>query len=206
MTIQETSAARAGGVIALFTRLWAELKANRRAVLGLLAIGVLVAGYGLLALDDAVDAAREREIDVTHRLQRLVGFGNEQDWLHRAALSQEMRRTLESRLWHAENEGIGRAAAQDWVTKLGREAGLEKMRVSVDATKPTGLPVNYRAITATITALYTEASLVGFIDRIQREPLLAVVDHFQVHERPVPALEMKLIAYFVLGADQSTAK
>jgi len=206
MTIQETFATKAGGLVTFVARLRAELKSNRRAVLGLLAIGVLMAGYGLLALDDAVDAARQREIDVTHRLQRLVGFGNEHDWLHRAALSQKMRGTLESRLWHAENEGIGRAALQDWATKLGREAGLDKMRVSVEATKPASLPPNYRAITATVAALYTETSLIGFIDRVQREPLMVVVDHFQVRERPVPSLEVKLIAYFVLGSERSIAK
>ena len=206
MTIQETFAARAGGLIALFGRLRAELKANKRAAIGLLAIGVLIGGYGLLAFDDAIDAERSRQVDASNRLQQQMAMGREKEWLQRAALSQQTRGALEARLWHAEHEGIGRASVQDWVTGLGRDAGLDKMRVSVEATKPTGLPSNYRAITATITAIYTDASLTDFIDRIERERQLVVVDHLQIHEKPVPSLEMRLIAYAVIGANGSAAK
>ena len=61
-------------------------------------------------------------------------------------------------------------------------------------------------MTATITALDTEASLIAFLHRIKRETRLLVIDHLNVRAQPIPSLEMKLVAYTVVNADASPVK
>jgi len=206
MTVQGSIAERAAGLLSLFGQLRAELKANRRAAAGLLAVGCLLAGYGLVTLDDAVGALRTRYIETGHRLDRLAAIGQEKDWPARAALSEQMRASLEGRLWKGDSEGIVQADIQDWITNHAREAGLEKVQASIEITKPQKLPVDYRMAVATIKALDTESSLVSFLDRIQRNPQLLIVDRLQVRTRPTPAMEMKLVAYALINNSQLPQK
>jgi hypothetical protein len=201
MTIQEGLAKNSAGLIALVGRLRAELKTNRRAVAGLLAIGCLAAGYGFLGLGDAIDSLRGSYVEATYRLERQIAAGREKEWPARAAASGETRRSLESRLWKGESEGMARADLQDWVTTNAREAGLERVQVKIELAKPKGLPADFREVTATITALDTEASLIAFLHRIKGETRLLVVDHLNVRAQPIASLEMKLVAYTVVNAD-----
>lgn len=206
MTIQEGIAKRSGGLITWAGRILAELKTNRRAAAGLLAIGCLAAGYGLLGLDDAIGGLRGSYADAARRLERQVESGRETEWLGRAAASGELRRSLEKRLWNSESEGMARADLQDWVTTNARAAGLEKVQVKIELVKPAGLPANFRQVTATINSLDTEVSLIAFLDRIKSEARLLVVDHLQVRTQPISTLEMKLVAYTVVNADAPRLK
>jgi hypothetical protein len=206
MTIQEGLAKNSAGLIALVGRLRAELKTNRRAALGLLAIGCLAAGYGFLGLGDAIDNLRGSYVEATYRLERQVAAGREREWPARAAASAEARRSLEARLWKGQSNGMARADLQDWVTTNAREAGLERVQVKIELAKLKGLPANLREVTATITALDTEASLIAFLDRIKRETRLLVIDHLSVRTQPIPSLEMKLVAYTVVNADAPPLK
>jgi len=172
----------------------------------LLVLGCLAAGYGLLSLDDAIGSAAASYSDATHRLERVILSGQEKDWPARAAASVTLRKSLEARLWRGESEGMARADLQDWVTNTAREAGLEKAQVRIELIKPTGMPADFRQLTATITALDTEESLFAFLDQIKREPRLLVVDQLLVRQRPVSSLEMKLVAYAALGGNGSAEK
>jgi len=206
MTVQGSGFQKSAKLITLVGRLWRELKTNRRAAAGLLVLGCLAAGYGLLSLDDAIGSAAASYSDATHRLERVILSGQEKDWPARAAASVTLRKSLEARLWRGESEGMARADLQDWVTNTAREAGLEKAQVRIELIKPTGMPADFRQLTATITALDTEESLFAFLDQIKREPRLLVVDQLLVRQRPVSSLEMKLVAYAALGGNGSAEK
>jgi hypothetical protein len=206
MTVQGSVFQKSAELLVLVGRFRRELKTNRRAVIGLLALGCLVAGYGLLSLDDAIDSLAGTYREATHRLERVIASGGEKDWPARATASTGIRKSLEARLWKGESEGMARADLQDWVTNTARDAGLEKAQVRIELTKPTGMPADFRQLTATITALDTEASLLALLDRIKREPRLLVVDHLLVRQQPVPSLEMKLVAYAALAGNGSAEK
>jgi hypothetical protein len=206
MTAQGSAFQKSADLIALVGRLRAELKTNRRAAVGLLVLGSVAAGYGLLSLDDAIGSLRATYGEATHRLERVTASGREKDWPARAAASAAIRKSLEGRLWKGESEGMARANLQDWVTNNAREAGLEKAQVRIELIKPKGVPADFRQLTATITAPNTEISLFAFLDRIKREPRLLVVDHLLVRQRPVPSLEMKLVAYAALTSSGSAEK
>jgi hypothetical protein len=206
MTVQVSVFRKSADLIAFVARLRTELKTNRRAALGLLMLGCLAAGYGLLSLDDAIGGLAASYSGATHRLQRVTEADQERDWPARAAASAAMRKSLEGRLWKGESEGMARADLQDWATSNAREAGLEKAQVRIELIKPKGMPDDFRQLTATITALDTEDSLFAFLDRINREPRLLVVDHLLVRQRPVSSLEMKLVAYAALAGNGSAEK
>lgn len=195
MTAQNDILAKRGGGFGLAASVFAELKSNRRAAGGLLALAVLAAGYGLLPLGDADEALRGSYVQANLRLQRIAAGAAEKDWQARAEASTALRDTLEKRLWPAESEGVARADVQDWVTTAGRDAGLDKLRVTIELTRPKGLAPDLRQVIATINAPFTDTGLIRFLERIARKSHLLVVDRLHVQQRPIASIEMTLIAY-----------
>jgi len=185
--------------------IWAELRTNRRAVLGLLAIVTIVVGYGLVWLNDAAARLRLEEGRERLRLQRVVEIARETEWPERVDASQQAREALEARLWTAPSEGVARADIQDWISGIGREVGLPNLDIRIELTKPPALPADLRQITATIAAQPLEAAVVAMLDRIERSPHLVVVDRLNLKQQPGPYLEMALIGYARIGAARDNA-
>jgi hypothetical protein len=195
MSVPDEFPAKRGGLAGALAEMTAELRRNKRALGGVLAIFVLVGGYGLLVLDDAVVSLRASRNEAGQRLERLAAVGQERDWPARAAASATLRRTLEQRLWPADSEGVARADLQDWVSNAARAAGLERLQVTIESAHPKELPADLRAVTAKLTAVPSEAALEGFLKRVAQDPHLIVVERLHASERPVPLLEMTLVTY-----------
>jgi hypothetical protein len=195
MTAQDNVLSKRGGLLSLAAGLFSELQTNRRAAGGLLVIAILAGGYGLFPLGDASDALRGSYVQASLRQERIAGAGTEKDWPARAEASTALREALEKRLWPAESEGVARANVQDWVTAAGRDAGLDKLRVTIELTRPKGLAPDLRQVIATINASFTDTTLIRFLERAARESHLLVIDRLHVQQRPVAMIEMTLIAY-----------
>jgi hypothetical protein len=197
--------ARRSAMVGSLLGFWAELQTNRRAAGGLLLIAALIAGYGLLSLDDAT--ARLRSVGTREhlRLQHIVEIGQERDWPERVTSSAQLRQALEARLWASESEGVARADIQDWISSIGREVGLPMLDIRIELTKPTALPAGLRQINATITAQPVEEAVTAMLERIERAPHLVVVDRLNLKQQPAPFLEMVLVAYAKIGDGQGLA-
>jgi hypothetical protein len=197
--------ARRSAMVGSLLGFWAELQTNRRAAGGLLLIAALIAGYGLLSLDDAT--ARLRSVGTREhlRLQHIVEIGQERDWPERVTSSARLRQALEARLWASESEGVARADIQDWISSIGREVGLPMLDIRIELTKPTALPAGLRQINATITAQPVEEAVTAMLERIERAPHLVVVDRLNLKQQPAPFLEMVLVAYAKIGDGQGLA-
>jgi hypothetical protein len=206
MTVLANISIKSSRPMALLARLRAELAANRRAALGFAAIVGIGAVYGLLGTADGIDARRERYIEMTRHLDRLREVGRDKAWPTRAATSGVLRAALETRLWPGDTDGIVQAGIQDWVTNQARQAGLERVQVTLETTRPKDLPANFRQVSATITALDTEPAVVAFLDRISRDSRLLVVDQLKIEETPVHSMEMRLLAFAVVRADGPTPR
>jgi hypothetical protein len=178
--------------------LLAEARSNRRAALGLAVAGLLLAAVGAGRLDDAVDAMRRSYLQQAQLLQRLAAAGG--DWKDRAAASSATRRALEGRLWSAESEGVAGANLADWVSRAAHASGLTELQVKVELAALKDLPANRRQLTATITALQTEPAMIAFLEQIEQEPRLLVVERLHVVEQPLPRLEMTLLAQAELAS------
>jgi hypothetical protein len=206
MTGLDLTAMKGGRLAALLPRITAELKGNPRARLGLLAIGVIAAVYVVFQLDDQIGFERAAYFDNARRLERTAALAQEREWPARAKESAAARAILEAKLWRADSEGLALANFQDWVTSAGRQAGLDKLQVQVAWSRPKGMPPGIGQLSATVTAIETEAALIGFLDRIARDPHLLVMERLQVEERPARALEMTLDAYARIDAAGPAAK
>lgn len=173
----------------------AEIRTNLRAAAGIFAIALLIAGYGLLHLDAAVDAMRRSYVDKQLYLERLLASAAQEGWQDRARQSAKLRSALEQRLWTGDSEGVVRANVEDWINRIGRAAGLDKLRVRIEVAKPQGLPDDLRRVMATITAVQSEPTMLRFLYRIARDSHLLVVEHLHVATRPIAMLEMTLSTY-----------
>jgi hypothetical protein len=175
--------------------LWAELRTNRRAAVGLIIIGALIAGYGLTLVRHRTFEMRAAYSREHLQLERLVAISQEQDWPQRAEASAALRSTLEGRLWVAETEGLARADLQAWIGGVGREIGLPIADIRVELSKPQTLRPELRKITATIAAQPSEMAVIALLERIQRAPHLTVVERLHVRQLPNPILELVLVSY-----------
>ena len=191
--------ARRSGAIGAALGWWAELRNNRRAAAGLLAVLALVGSYGFLSLRDATEQARLARDRELVRLQRVMTIAQERDWPRRAEVAAAARAALEARFWVAESEGIARADIQDWVTGICREAGLPALDVRIELTKPQSIPSGLRQVSATITAQPSEAAVITLLEAIDRAPHLIVVERLNVRQQPSPFLEMVLVGYARIG-------
>jgi hypothetical protein len=200
MTAPEEVLDKEGATGPALARLLAELRRNKRALGGVLLIVALLAGYGMLMLDDATAGLRAGYLETGRQLDRLRALAQEKDWTQRAADSTALRRSLEQRLWQADSEGVARADLQDWVTNAARAAGLERLQVTIDLTRPKELPADLRQVTARITGAQSEAALEGFLDRVGSEPRLIVVERLHAQQHPFPLLEMTLASWAKIAA------
>jgi len=183
--------------------LWAELRNNRRAGLGLIAILVLIAVYGIVVMRGAtarVEAAYAREVQ---RLERIAAVAKEPDWPQRAEASTALRAGLENRLWMAESEGIAQANLQAWISNVGREIGMPVFDIRIETAKPKNLPDELRQITATITAQPSEMAVVAFLERLEQAPNLTVVSRLHLRQQPGPMLELVLVGYARIGGSNA---
>jgi hypothetical protein len=186
---------------------WNEVRANRRAQLGLILITVLIAGYGLSLLRGATirsEASYQRD---AQKLARLVATEAERDWPQRAKASAALRSDLDQRLWTAESEGVAQANLQALIASVGREIGLPMFDIRIEAAKLKNLPPELRQITATITAQPSETAVIALLERLDRAPHLTVVARLHIHEQPNPMLELVLVGYArITGAEPGSPK
>lgn len=189
-----TASKRHGSLASQARRLLDEFSGNRRAQAGLAVIALLLAALGWSRLDTAVERLRREEAQQRQLLERIVALRGEGQWVERAAASDTLRRALEDRLWPAESEGAAAANLSDFVTNVGRQAGLINVQVKVDIGRPKPLPGDYRQLLATVSALPSVPSLLAFLDRLQQEPHLLRVERLVIQQQPLPRLDLTLVA------------
>lgn len=197
MTVLENWRMKGGPLAGLAGSVFAELKTNRRAALGLLAITLLAGIYGLMLAGSAVDAMRGSYVAARLHLARISQAGHAASWPARARASTALREALERRLWPADSGGVARADLQDWIARAAAKAGLHKVRVTLSIARPKGLPTNIREVSATISAAGSGIGTAAFrlLDLVESDPRLLVTDRLHVQEQPVPALDMTLVSY-----------
>lgn len=206
MSAQASTGAGVGRFTGPAGRLWEQLGTNRRAAGGLIVIVALLALYGVFVLDDLNNAKRRAYREQIAQTQRSLAISKDKNWPSRAEESAVVRTALEKRMWQFESEGVALANLQDWMTAAGRDAGLGKLLVKIDVARPKDLGANMVQFSATITASQTEESLRKFLEKIERDPHLFIVQTMHVQRRP-NLLEMTLLTYAnIIGPSGAAAK
>lgn len=96
----------------------------------LIALGFVLAVFGLLELTDTKDSLLTEKQALSAEIQSLAE-GSISDWEERVALASEARAAWTETRWQAETPGIASANVQKYLTELTREVGLESVRLTV---------------------------------------------------------------------------
>lgn len=96
----------------------------------LIALGFVLAVFGLLELTDTKDSLLTEKQALSAEIQSLAE-GSTSDWEERVALASEARAAWTETRWQAETSGIASANVQKYLTELTREVGLDSVRLSV---------------------------------------------------------------------------
>jgi len=104
-----------------------------RAQHALVAIGVLIALIGLATLSDMRNEQSNRRADLLSEYNALSGPTGVTDWQERVSGAIQVKQAWEQKRWSAPTTGIASANAQEFLSNLAREVGLESVRHSVSS-------------------------------------------------------------------------
>jgi hypothetical protein len=195
MNVQLSGNPRVRELLAPVARLWGELKSNPRALVGAVAIAGLLALSLLLRLHGAGKELRLDYQKQEAQLQRIAAIAQEGDWNARAKDSAKQLQAQQDLLWTADSDGAAQADLQDWLSHLAQDTGLERPQVKVEVARPKDLPADYHQLTAEINARVTDATMMAFLDRLEKAPHLIVVQQFHAQGAPVSNLQATIITY-----------
>lgn len=173
-----------------------EVKSNRRLVIGLAALGLLVWYAVVIALGDQATRLEAELRGIQAEADRLARVDRERDWPQRLAEVERVRQTLESRLWQNTSESVARVDFQDWVSRVAREAGLERPDIRPEASTSVPAIPGMVQFNVTLSAAFTPESFHLFLAQTAVAPKLVVVQSVRVEREPLRRVTFLLSAYF----------
>jgi len=130
-----------------------ELKQNTRLRIGVWLILAILAGYGLMLLDEERQSlAKEHESKLGH-LTRLKGVVSQTQWTQRIQQINQVKVFFEEKLWRANTKGLAEADVQSWLDF--RTKKLENSRVKVENAVDMDNQSNLWMVSADVRADFT---------------------------------------------------
>jgi hypothetical protein len=172
-----------------------EARANPRVLAGLAAILLLLWGYGLIGLVDAVDASARRLADAELELRRATGLAGESGWEARVAEAEGLKARLIQRLWVAETEGQAMADFQEAMSKAARESGIGRVQVRVDRDPTQAQASGLRVFNATIGGDFAPEALSNFLLKLEATDRFIQVRTLRTVRQPIARLDMTVATY-----------
>lgn len=162
--------------------------------------------YGLFELLDWSNTLEQERIDAQKKYNQTEALAREQFWEERKGISQELLKTLESRLWPIQNDGTARASLDKELSQIAEKAGLERFKVTTDP-KPVidkNAP-NYKKFTSTIMATNNKPEIVeAFLDALAHahEERLFIIQNFEMRMKPFPQLRVSISVIMPIGDEK----
>jgi hypothetical protein len=172
-----------------------ELASNQRARWGLAAIGAGLLAFGYLVLYDAVEAQNNRLNERLRRITRLEEVAQDKDWIARGSAASGLSVQLEGRLWPSDTDGLALADFQDWITRMGREAGLSGLQIRPEIDTSLNGPLKLRKMSASVSGPFDPEIFEKFIDSVSKGNRLTIVDRLTIHSSPIQRFELTLATY-----------
>lgn len=180
-----------------------ELHRNSRLRLGLWLIGLILAGYGLFALDDQRRASQAELEQAREHLAKIQTIARQQDWPNRAEAAAELRQTLEAKLWTATSKGLAQANFQAWLSEQTKQSGLVNTRLAVENTVPVpGRPSLWR-VGARLEGDFRQPALDQLLLALAREPRLIQIERLEIRKTTQSRFSLVVSGYFQASADES---
>jgi hypothetical protein len=172
-----------------------EAGANPRVLIGLAAILLLLWGYGLIAMIEAVDAAERRLLDTQAEIRRVTRVAGETGWAERAEQTNALKARLLARLWAAETEGQAQADFQEAVARAARESGLGRPQIRVDRDPTQAPALGVRVLSASIGADFAPQPLSDFLLKLAALDRIVQVRSLRTTRQPIARLDMLVATY-----------
>ena len=157
-----------------------EWQANKRLQLFSIVAVVLVVFWVHVKLNDWRHSKQveAKAALVTYKDTQAVARENE--WPERAKASEDVLKTLHTKLWSATSEGEAEAKLRDWLQKIAKESGITIDRVAVEiGPAPRGFM--WRPVHADIQGKYQAGVWQSMIEKMGKNNPPVVVDFEQLN-------------------------
>lgn len=172
-----------------------EARANPRVLAGLAAILLLLWGYGLMGLLDAVAASERRLAGIESEIRRQTATAGEKGWAERAESAQALRQRLLSRLWPGETEGQAQADFQEAIGRAVREAGIGRPALRVDRDPAPVANLGVQTLSASVGGDFTPQTLHAFLVKLGQLDRTVQIRTLRTQRQPIARLDLQIAAY-----------
>ena len=184
--------ARSDGPVAQIRREWA---ANPRLRLGAIAIGVILAEYLLLVLQDLRASLQDHYAERTGYLAKLQALSGQEVWLERASEVARVRAALEAEIPPVATVGIAQATVQGWL----REAAVAFSEdANIQAATPSRIAEDSDIwrVPVVVSGKLDPARYVQLIGMIEKRPNLAVIGEAMILNRENRTFSLTVVSYY----------
>ena len=184
--------ARSDGPVAQIRREWA---ANPRLRLGAIAIGVILAEYLLLVLQDVRASLQDHYAERTGYLAKLQALSGQEVWLERASEVARVRAALEAEIPPVATVGIAQATVQGWL----REAAVAFSEdANIQAATPSRIAEDSDIwrVPVVVSGKLDPARYVQLIGMIEKRPNLAVIGEAMILNRENRTFSLTVVSYY----------
>lgn len=179
------------------------LRANPRLRLWLWLIGFILWAYGLLVLDDHVQAARADYAAAASRHARAQAVAGDAAWPQRLRAVRALEAQIEGRLWREASAGLAQAAFQDWLGLAMRGANIANPLVAVSVHDEQLDPAAQGAAAAVwkararVSGDFAPGGLASFLKTVGEHDKAIIVESLVIKgSTRSPRVELGLVAYF----------
>ncbi|MCC6135403.1 MAG: hypothetical protein IT491_08500 [Gammaproteobacteria bacterium] len=173
-----------------------EWRRNLRLRLGVLALVVILAGYGLLALADQLKPLRAEHQRLRQQLVNVRNLAEQRFWEDRLTAARALRVQMESRLWRADSRGLANADVQNWINAQLKTAQITPTRVQVEPARELTDHPGLWEVTARLDAPLALENLRELLRLIEGDSRLTVVERLEALPGNPPRFLLGMKAYF----------
>ena len=193
-----------------------ELSGNRRLQLGGLAIVALLWTYGLLTLDEQVDARQQAAASLQNENRALANLADDDAWLELRQAAVRRLSEFRERIWREESEGHVQAAFQDWLQGQVNARGLRALELNVSilsrapgevagaTTAQLALPPEMRLARARLVLDFEPQALIDLLAGLAQDGRWIWTERVMIRNWGTPRVELELGALFIVGAKDRT--
>ena len=172
-----------------------QLRANPRLRLAVIAIGVLLAVYGGLALVDLRARMASSYASRVEYMRTLRSLAGQPEWLERAQAAARLRKGLEAQLGQAATTGIAQAEVQSWARERAAAVGGQTQINAQAAAEVDGQPGLWR-IPVVLSGSAQPLQVVQLMQTIESAPRLAVIEQANLLNRENRTFSLTVVFFY----------
>ncbi|NNM51351.1 MAG: hypothetical protein HKM02_03890 [Pseudomonadales bacterium] len=181
-----------------------QLQSNLRLRMGLASILVILWGYMLMVMHDAVMVENASYKQVLSQVSRVKGLIHEKSWINRAKNAAATRSLLEAALPAYATFGLAQAGTQEWIHQQLIKASLMQARITMAENSDLGkLPPDIWMIKAKIEMPFQVDSLNKFLANLQTISQPVNIESLHITQSGQQHIDMTLAVYCRKGDSAS---